>query len=123
MSKGGKRPAELQLDSHPPRSSFSFSGQYPCFFTYLLRLQLISRGPHEERWFGWRGGWELLRRPALVDLSPEALTEGPLHQEAGAVGTEAVVGTRSMTDLEVVGEGGEKKGTSLGPTRIDGPQV
>ena len=59
----------------------------------------------------------------MVDLSPEALTEGPLHQEAGAVGTEAVVGTRSMTDLEAVGEGEEKKGTGLGPTRVDGEQV
>lgn len=59
----------------------------------------------------------------MVDLSPEALTEGPLHQETGAVGTAAVVGTRSMTDLEALGEGGEKKGTSLGPTRFDGTQV
>ena len=55
----------------------------------------------------------------MVDLSPEALTEGPLHQETGAVGTAAVVGTRSMTDLEAVGEGGEKKGTGLGPTRFE----
>ena len=84
----------------------------------------MSRGPHEERWFGWRGGWELLRRPAMVDLSPEALTEGPLHQEdRGGDDLAAVVATPSMRDLEAVGEGGEKKGTSLGPTRFDGTQV
>jgi len=59
----------------------------------------------------------------MVDLSPEALTEGPLHQERQVDDTAAVVGTPGMTDIEAVGESGEKKGTSLVPTRIDGTQV
>jgi len=43
------------------------------------KQKLIRRGPHEKRWVGWPGGWELLRRPTMTDLSPEALTEGPLR--------------------------------------------
>jgi len=117
MSKGGKRPAELQLYSHPPRSSSSFSGQYPCFFTYLLRLQLIRRGPHKERWFGWRGGCELLRRPAMIDLSPEALTEGPLHQEKEGDGITRSIAICGSKDPEAVGESEGKAGKGLDPTR------
>jgi len=59
----------------------------------------------------------------MVDLSPEALTEGPLHQERGGDDTAAVVRSPSMGDLEAVGGGGEKRGTGLGPTRVDGTQV
>ena len=59
----------------------------------------------------------------MVDLSPEALTEGPLHQERGDDGAAAIATTPSIRDLEALGEDGEKKGTSLGPTRVDGAPV
>lgn len=39
-------------------------------------LVLLSRGPHEHGWLGWSGGTQLLRREAMVDLSPQAITEG-----------------------------------------------
>jgi hypothetical protein len=77
----------------------------------------MRRGPHEERWFGWRGGRELLRRPAMVDLRPEALTEGPLHRERvddGITGTVAISGSN---DPEAVGESEVKTGTALDPAR------
>jgi hypothetical protein len=79
--------------------------------------ELMGRGPHEERWFGWRGGRELLRRPAMVDLSPEALTEGPLHQERGGDGKTSVETGLGVRDSEAVGEGGGKIGTGLDPAR------
>jgi hypothetical protein len=77
----------------------------------------MRRGPHEERWFGWRGGRELLRRPAMIDLSPEALTEGPLHQERGADGTIVVGATPVSRDPEALGESEGKTGTALDPAR------
>jgi hypothetical protein len=39
-------------------------------------LVLLARGPHETGWIGWGGGSQLLKRDALVDLSPQAITEG-----------------------------------------------
>jgi hypothetical protein len=78
---------------------------------------LMRRGPHEERWIGWRGGWELLRRPAMADLSPEALTEGPLHPERGGDGMTGVIASPGARDPEAVGEGGEKTGTALDSPR------
>jgi len=53
----------------------------------------------------------------MVDLSPEALTEGPLHRERegdGTAGIKAATGTR---DPEAVGEGRGKIGTCLDPAR------
>lgn len=39
-------------------------------------LILLARGPHETGWIGWGGGSQLLKRDALMDLSPQAITEG-----------------------------------------------
>jgi hypothetical protein len=117
MSKDGKQPAELQLVPHLLRSCYSFSGQHSFPLPDMCELELISRGPHEERWFGWRGGRELLRRPAMVDLSPEALTEGPLHQERGGNGTAGIKATPGARDPEAVGESEGKVGTGLDPAR------
>jgi hypothetical protein len=89
---------------------------FPSLFV-SWEQELISRGPHEERWFGWRGGWELLKRPAMVDLSPEALTEGPLHHERGGDGRSGVVATSGARDREAVGGVGGKIGTRLDPAR------
>jgi hypothetical protein len=36
---------------------------------------LLLRGPHEHRWIGWGGGWQLLKKEKLTDLSPSAITE------------------------------------------------
>jgi len=81
--------------------------------------QLTTRGPHEEHWFGWRGGWELLKRPQMTDLSPEALTEGPLRDKKN-VGDEmkdvAVVHERG--DVEALAAGaGTRAGTGTAPKR------
>lgn len=52
-------------------------------------LVLLVRGPHETGWVGWSGGTQLLKREAMLDLSPQALTEGkrragvPLAQGPG----------------------------------------
>ena len=53
----------------------------------------------------------------MVDLSPEALTEGPLHQDRGDDGTASIEATSGAMDPEAVGEGGEKTGTELDPPR------
>jgi hypothetical protein len=53
----------------------------------------------------------------MIDLSPEALTEGPLHQERGGNGTAGIKATSGARDPEASGEGGEKTGTDLDPPR------
>jgi hypothetical protein len=53
----------------------------------------------------------------MIDLSPEALTEGPLHQERGDNGTAGIKAATGARDPEAVGEGGGKKGTCLGRAR------
>jgi hypothetical protein len=53
----------------------------------------------------------------MVDLSPEALTEGPLHQERGGDGTSGIVATFDGRDPEAVDEGKGKTGTGLDPAR------
>jgi hypothetical protein len=53
----------------------------------------------------------------MVDLSPEALTEGPLHQERGGDGKTSVETGLGVRDSEAVGEGGGKIGTGLDPAR------
>jgi hypothetical protein len=53
----------------------------------------------------------------MVDLSPEALTEGPLHQERGGNGTAGIKATPGARDPEAVGESEGKVGTGLDPAR------
>jgi hypothetical protein len=53
----------------------------------------------------------------MVDLSPEALTEGPLHQERGGDGKSGVVATSGARDSEAVGDGEGKTGTGLNQAR------
>jgi hypothetical protein len=51
----------------------------------------------------------LLKRPIMTDLSPEALTEGPLRgKKKGGHGTSAVA-----VDVEAIGERGTADGTSV----------
>lgn len=45
-------------------------------FNGMAILVLLARGPHETGWIGWSGGTQLLKRDKLVDLSPQAITEG-----------------------------------------------
>jgi hypothetical protein len=44
-------------------------------FTATAILVIFARGPHESGWVGWSGGWQLVRREKMTDLSPTALTE------------------------------------------------
>jgi hypothetical protein len=53
----------------------------------------------------------------MIDLSPEALTEGPLHRERGGNGTASIEATSGASDPEAVGEGGGKTGTGLDRAR------
>jgi hypothetical protein len=53
----------------------------------------------------------------MIDLSPEALTEGPLHHQRGDNGAAGIKATPGARDPEAVGEGGEKTGTGLDPPR------
>ena len=79
-----------------------------------VQKRLIRRGPHEERWVGWRGGWELLKRPAITDSSPEALTEGPLRgQEKSGDETTGVVAVLQASDSEAQGERSTDIGVDL----------
>lgn len=50
-------------------------------------LVLFARGPHETGWVGWSGGTQLLRREAMVDLSPQAITEGRASRRRPATDT------------------------------------
>lgn len=45
-------------------------------------LVLFCRGPHETRWVGWGGGAQLKKRTKLVDLSPNAITEGAAFRQS-----------------------------------------
>jgi hypothetical protein len=43
----------------------------------LSLLFLFTRGPHEHRWLGWRGGASLRKKRVLGDdAGPDAVTEG-----------------------------------------------
>jgi hypothetical protein len=53
----------------------------------------------------------------MVDLSPEALTEGPLHQERGDDGTASIKAATGARDPEAVGESEGKTGTALDSPR------
>ena len=53
----------------------------------------------------------------MVDLSPEALTEGPLHQERGDDGMTGSVAISGSKDPEAVGESEGKTGTALDSPR------
>lgn len=77
----------------------------------------VNRGPHEERWFGWRGGWELLKRPQMTDLSPEALTEGPLrHKHSTGNEMNHVRPATERADVEALAAGaGARAGTATTP--------
>lgn len=59
-------------NSHGWRST----GACAVAFVGTALLILLARGPHEHGWVGWRGGTQLLKREEMVDLSPEAITEG-----------------------------------------------
>jgi hypothetical protein len=64
-------------------------------------LVLLVRGPHETGWVGWSGGTQLLKREAMLDLSPQAITEG--KRRAGvllAPGVEEEVGLEQRKDVE-----------------------
>ena len=78
------------------------------------KQKLIRRGPHEKRWVGWPGGWELLRRPTMTDLSPEALTEGPIRGQ-GKPGddTTGVIAVLRASDPEAQGERSTNIGVDL----------
>lgn len=72
----------------------------------------LMRGPHEERWFGWRGGWELLKRPRMTDLSPEALTEGPQRSKTEVGSEMGRVKSAERGDVEASAAGvGTRSGT------------
>jgi len=53
----------------------------------------------------------------MIDLSPEALTEGPLHQEKEGEGISRSIVICGSKDPEAVGESEGKAGKSLDPTR------
>lgn len=72
-------------------------------------LALMARGPHETRWFGWRGGAQLRKRAKLLDLSPDAVTEG-----VNAMGRERQV-IDSASQLEMAATGPSE--TSKAPPR------
>ncbi|GFZ45710.1 hypothetical protein JCM24511_03439 [Saitozyma sp. JCM 24511] len=59
-------------NSHGWRST----GACAVAFVGTALIILLARGPHEHGWVGWRGGTQLLKREQMVDLSPEAITEG-----------------------------------------------
>jgi hypothetical protein len=61
-------------------------------------LVLLSRGPHETGWVGWSGGSQVLKREALVDLSPQAVTEGRREK---TVVQGAIPGSGEMKDVEM----------------------
>ena len=52
----------------------------------------------------------MLKRPVMTDLSPEALTEGPLRGKAKAKHAPS----SDAVDIEAVGESGMTDGTSVG---------
>jgi hypothetical protein len=83
---------------------------HPCLTLSITIKELIGRWPHEERWIGWRGGWELLKRPAMTDLSPESLTEGPLHQWKAGDGILGAIVSAEARDPEAMGEGSRSNG-------------
>lgn len=66
-------------------------------------IVLLLRGPHETRWFGWRGGSQLLKREKLTNLSPQAITEKVWVKE------EKVAGTMGRSDQAERGETGEMR--------------
>jgi len=51
----------------------------------------------------------LLKRPTMTDLSPEALTEGPLRGKKGKHAP-----TSNAVDIEAVGERSSRDGTTDG---------
>ncbi|KAK8069082.1 MFS general substrate transporter [Apiospora phragmitis] len=61
----------------------------------LSLVVTIVRGPHEKRWLGWRGGWDLSRRKM------EATQEGEKPQERpGQEGVEADVVEQQQTSQQ-----------------------
>lgn len=48
------------------RGGWILSGSYSVASIGCALLMCLLRGPWEERWIGWRGGWAILQRKAPV---------------------------------------------------------
>jgi hypothetical protein len=91
-------------NSHGWRST----GACAVAFVGTALLILLARGPHEHGWVGWHGGRHLLKREKMVDLSPEAVTEGR-KVAAREVGLDNLtVAEEGKAFADGRGQGGEK---------------
>lgn len=61
-----------------------YSGSCSIGFICLAIIVSLCRGPREERWFGWRGGWAIRRDDLPPKKCAETITEEALDEAAEA---------------------------------------
>jgi len=81
------------------------SGSASVGFVGAALVVCVARGPREEGWVGWTGGWGIKRHERVGKIGPAEKAEGGVERDSAVGASEAVVGP--LDDREEKGKTNE----------------
>ncbi|KAI1803268.1 major facilitator superfamily domain-containing protein [Daldinia bambusicola] len=92
------------------KGGWTYSGAFNIAQMVAGLLVLFIRGPHERRWLGWRGGWDM-RKPKMEEHSLPARAQRDVEANVKDVATEVPteVPTEDEGTKEKTGDDDEKR--------------